>query len=98
MRAVWCKNLEDLVNIARGFGWLFYFEKNGRHYYYVYVPLNHETICLVTEVKEPLDAKYTTIDDDGSIKLLKVPITPLCVKIVEVMEDKIFEEILKERK
>jgi len=95
--AVWCGSLEDLVYIARGFGWLYHFKKNGRHYYYVYVPINQETACLIVETREPLNAKYTTIDDDGSIKLLNVPTTSLCVKIVEVERDENFEEILKER-
>jgi len=98
MRVVWCRNLEDIVNIGRELGWIFHIEKNGRHYYYIYIPAEHEMMCLALESENRVPAKYTAIDDDGRIKLSDAPIMPACVKIVDVDEDETFEEILLKKK
>jgi hypothetical protein len=98
MRVIWCKNLEDIVNIGRGFGWIFHIEKESKHYYYIYAPIDHEVICLAIRSDEPVVARYTAIDDDGKIKFSNTPIMPVSVKIVDVDEDETFEEILKKRK
>lgn len=95
MRVVWCKELEDVVNIARSQGWLFYHNFTGKHYYYVYAGAEAELICLVVEVKEPMKAKYVSIDDEGKLKTSDRPIMPACARVMSVVKDKGFEELLK---
>jgi hypothetical protein len=95
MRVVWCKDIEDVVNIARGHGWLFYNHLSGKHYYYVYAGVESELICLAVEVKEPLKAKYVSIDDEGRLRMSDQPILPACARIVKVAEDKSFEDLTK---
>ncbi len=95
MRIIWCRELEDVVNISRSHGWLFYNTVGGKHYYYVYAGVENEIMCLAVKVKEPLAGKYVAIDDDGKIKVSEQPIMPSCARVVSVAEDKTFEEILK---
>jgi hypothetical protein len=95
LKIIWCKDLEDIVNIARSQGWLFYIYLQDKHYYYIHTGAETEILCLAVEVKEPLKAKYVSIDDDGKIKTSDKPIMPACAKIVNVVEDPKFEELLK---
>jgi len=67
VKVTWCKDLVDLVNIARGQGWIFYYNYRGKHYYYVYAGTEAELTCISVEVKEPLKAKYVSIDEDGKL-------------------------------
>lgn len=95
MKIIWCKELEDIVNIAQAHGWLFHICLQDKHYYYVHIGTEAELICLAVEVKEPLKAKYVSIDEDGDIKTSNKPIMPACAKIVSVAEDPKFEELLR---
>ena len=54
MKIVWCKDLEDVVNVARTQGWLFYYNFQGKHYYYVYAGIEAELLCIAVETKDPL--------------------------------------------
>lgn len=84
-----------MVNIARSQGWLFYFGLQGRHYYYVYAGAEAELLCIAVEVKEPLKAKYVSIDDEGRLMASERPIMPACAKVTTVVEDEGFEALLK---
>lgn len=95
MRITWCKELEDVANIARSHGWLFYYNLKGKHFYYVYVGTEAELLCIAVEVKEPLKDKYISIDDDGKLKTSDKPIMPACAKVTTVIKDEGFEELLK---
>jgi hypothetical protein len=95
MRVIWCKDIEDVINIARSHGWLFYNNLRGKHYYYVYAGVESELLCLAVEVKEPLDTKYVSIDDEGKLKTSNQPILPACARVVSVAKDKSFEELMK---
>ncbi|MDI6883598.1 MAG: hypothetical protein QMD00_00400 [Hadesarchaea archaeon] len=95
MKIVWCKELEDVVNIARSQGWLFYSNLGGKHYFYVYAGTEAELLCIAVEGKEPLKAKYVSIDDDGNLKTSDKPIMPACAKIMNVVKDEGFEGLLK---
>jgi len=95
LKIIWCKDFEDIVNIARGQGWLFHLETRGNHYYYVYAGTEAELLCLVVELKEFVKAKYVSIDDDGALKLSQTPILPACARIISVDKDKGFEELLE---
>lgn len=96
MKIIWCRDLEDLVNIARSQGWLFHIDLGGKHYYYLHTGTEAELLCLAVEVGEPLKAKYVSIDDDGILKTSDKPILPACAKIVDVARDREFEELLRE--
>lgn len=96
MKIIWCKDFEDIVNIARGQGWLFYLETRGKHYYYVYTGTEAELLCLAVEVKEPVKAKYVSVDEDGALKLAQTPILPTCARLITVSKDDGFEELLKQ--
>jgi len=96
MKIIWCKELEDVVNMARGQGWLFSIDLQGKHYYYVHAGVEAELLCLAVEAKELLKAKYVSIDDDGNIKTSDKPIMPTCAKVVNVAKDEEFEELLKQ--
>jgi hypothetical protein len=96
MKIIWCKDLEDVVNIARTQGWLFFVDAHGKHYYYVYASTEPELLCLAVEAGKPLKAKYVSIDDDGNIKTSDKPIMPTCAKVVNVAKDEGFEELLKQ--
>jgi len=96
MKIIWCKDLDDVVNIARTQGWLFFIEAHGKHYYYVYAGTEAELLCLAVEAGEPLKAKYVSIDDDGNIKTSDKPIMPTHAKVVNVAKDEEFEELLKQ--
>lgn len=50
---------------------------------------------MAVEVKEPLKAKYVSIDDDGLLKTSNQPIMPSCATVVTVAQDKSFEELVK---
>lgn len=95
MRITWCKELEALVNIARTQGWLFYYNYRKKHYYYVYAGTEAELICIAAEVKEPLRAKYVSIDEDGKLVHSDKPIMPACARVTEVAKDESFEGLLK---
>ena len=95
MKVTWCKNLADLVNIARGQGWIFYYNFRGKHFYYVYAGTEAELTCISVEVKEPLDAKYVSIDEDGKLSISDRPMMPACARITEVTRDSSFEEFIK---
>jgi hypothetical protein len=95
VKIIWCRDLEDLINIARSQGWLFYINLGGRHDYYLHTGMEAELLCLAVEVKEPLKAKYVSIDDDGNLKTSDRPILPACAKIVNVARDREFEELLE---
>lgn len=94
MKVTWCKELADLVNMARGQGWIFHLERRGRHYYYVYAGMQTELMCVVAEVKEPVKAKYVTINDEGKLVSSDSPIMPACARITEVLKDEAFEELI----
>jgi hypothetical protein len=95
VKVTWVKNLADLVNIARGQGWIFYFNVRGKHFYYVYAGTEAELTCISVEVKEPLKAKYVGIDEDGEICSSSRPIMPACARITEVLRDPQFEDLIK---
>lgn len=95
MKVVWCKEIEDVINIARSQGWLFHYIAGGRDYYYVYAGTESELLCLVVEGQELLGGKYVTIDDDGKVVTSEKPIMPACARVISVAKDKGFEELLK---
>lgn len=95
MKVIWCKELGDLVNIARGQGWLFHLRSLGRNFYYVYVGTEAELLCIAAETREPLKAKYVSIDDDGELKLSDKPIMPTCARITTVNKDESFEQFIR---
>ena len=95
MKIVWCKDLEDVVNIARSQGWLFYLNLHGKHYYYVYAGTEAELLCIAVEAKELLKAKYVSIDDEGKLVTSEKPIMPACAKVTTVVKDEGFESLLK---
>jgi hypothetical protein len=96
MKAIWCKELEDVVNIARGQGWIFHRNVQGKNYYYVYAGVEAEIICLLVETKDQLRGRYVTIDDDGMLVTSEKPIMPACAKVIEVTKDLSFEELLNQ--
>ncbi len=95
MKIVWCKDLEDVVNIARSQGWLFCHNFQGKHYYYVYAGTEAELLCIAVEAKELLKAKYVSIDDEGKLKTSDKPIMPACARVMTVVKDEGFEGFLK---
>ena len=95
MRIVWCKDLEDLINIARTQGWLFHHCVRGKSYYYVYAGTEAELLCLAVEAKTPLSGKYVTIDEEGKVVTSEKPIMPACARVMSVTKDEGFEELLK---
>lgn len=97
MRTIWCNDIEDLLSIARNQGWLFYLEYKGKNYYYVYVGTEKEILCLAIDTKEKLEGKYVTIDDDGKIVTSDKPIMPACSRIVGVVKDEEFENLLSKQ-
>jgi hypothetical protein len=97
MKIIWCRELEDIVNIARAYGWLFHFESAGAHYYYVYTGVESEVMCVATKSGRPLDGKYVSIDDEGKLKVSDQPIPPSCAKIIDVVRDDNFAELLSKR-
>jgi len=94
MKITWCKGIEGIVNIARGQGWIFYCNRQGRHYYYVYTGIESELLCVAVEVKEPLKARYVSIDEDGRLIPSDKPILPACAMITEVVKDEAFESLV----
>jgi len=92
---LWCKDLEDVVNIARSQGWLFYLNLKGKHYYYIYTGTEAELLCIVVEVKEFLKAKYVSIDEEGKLMTSEKPIMPACAKITTVLKDEGLEKLLE---
>lgn len=98
MKMIWCRDIEDLVNISRAHGWLFHFRVNEKHYYYVYTGVENELLCLVVATDKPLEGKYVSIDDEGRLKQSNQPILPSCTKIVEVERDGSFERALQSSK
>lgn len=86
-----------MVNIARGQGWIFYYNYKGKHYYYVYAGIEAELVCIATELNEPLKAKYVSIDEDGKLVSSDRPIMPACARVTEILKDSSFEELLEQR-
>jgi hypothetical protein len=97
VRISWCKDIADVVNIARGQGWIFYYNYRGRHYYYVYAGIEAELVCIAVELNEPLKAKYVSIDEDGKLVSSDKPIMPACARVTEILKDRSFEELLEQR-
>jgi hypothetical protein len=95
VKVTWCKDLADLVNIARGQGWIFYYNFRGKHFYYVYAGTEAELTCISVEAKEPMKAKYVGIDEDGELSHSDKPIMPACARITEVLRDSQFEDLIK---
>jgi hypothetical protein len=95
VKVTWVKDLADLINIARGQGWIFYYNFRGKHFYYVYAGTEAELTCISVEVKEPLKARYTSIDEDGKLTISDRPIMPACARITEVIRDSQFEDLIK---
>jgi len=95
MKIVWCKDLEDVVNIARSQGWLFYLNLKDTHYYYIYTGTEAELLCIAVEANEQLKAKYVSIDDEGKLKTSDKPIMPTCARVMNVAKDDGFEGLLK---
>ena len=95
MKIIWCKDLEDVANIARGQGWLFYHNFQGKHYYYTYAGTEAELLCIAVEAKEFLKSKYVSIDDEGKLVTSDKPIMPACAKVTTVVKDEGFEGLLK---
>lgn len=95
MKVMWCKDLEDVVNIARSQGWLFYLNLKDKHYYYIYTGTEAELLCIAVEANEQLKAKYVSIDDDGKLKTSDKPIMPACARVMNVVKDDGFKELLK---
>ena len=93
MKIVWCKDLDDVVNVARTQGWLFYYNSQGKHYYYVYAGIEAELLCIAVEAEEPLKAKYVSIDDDGKLVTSEKPIMPACARVTTVAKDEGFERL-----
>ncbi len=96
MKIVWCKDSEDVINIARAHGWLFHYNYREKDYYYVYAGTEAELLCLVVEVKEQLRGKYVSVDDDGKVVTSEKPLMPTCARIISVAKDAGFEELLKQ--
>lgn len=96
MKIIWCKDLEDVLNIARIHGWLFHYDYRGKDYYYVYAGTEAELLCLVVEAVRKLDGKYVTIGDEGEVVTSEKPLMPTCAKIISVAKDCAFEELLKQ--
>ncbi|KUO42160.1 MAG: hypothetical protein AVW05_00310 [Hadesarchaea archaeon DG-33] len=94
MKILWCRDIEDVVNIARSQGWLFYLNLKGNHYYYVYTGTEAELLCIAVEAKEFLKAKYVSIDEEGKLVTSEKPIMPACAKITTVVKDEGFEKLL----
>ncbi len=97
MRIVWCRDLEDIVNIARAYGWIFHYVANDAHYYYVYAGVESELLCIATKSEKPLNGKYVSIDDEGNLKVSEQPIPPSCAKLIDVERDDTFTQFLNER-
>jgi len=96
MKVIWCKDLEDLINIARIQGWLFYYNYGGKHYYYLYVGTRAEdNICVAIEAQAPIKEKYVSIDEDGKLVVSDKPIMPACARITKVAKDELFEGLVK---
>lgn len=95
MKVTWCKDLADVANIARGQGWIFYYNYKNKHYYYVYAGTESELTCIAVEVRGPLNAKYVSIDEDGRLTSSDRPIMPACARVTEVIKDPSFESLLK---
>ncbi|MEW6592783.1 MAG: hypothetical protein AB1305_03785 [Candidatus Hadarchaeota archaeon] len=95
MKSVWCRDVEDVVNVARSQGWLFHYGTRGKHYYYVYAGVENELLCLAVEAKALLKGKYVSIDDDGALQVSEKPIMPVCARIIEAAKDENFEQLLK---
>jgi hypothetical protein len=95
MKITWCRELEDVVNIARSQGWLFHYNLRGKHYYYVYAGTEAELMCIAVETNDPPKAKYVSINDEGKLVTSNAPIMPACARVITVIEDKGFEELLK---
>lgn len=95
MKIMWCKDIEDVVNIARTQGWLFYLNLQDKHYYYVYTGTEAELLCIAVEAKEFLKAKYVTINDEGKLVASEKPIMPACAKVTTVVKDEGFEKLLE---
>jgi len=93
MKIVWCKDLGDVANVARTQGWLFYYNFQGKHYYYVYAGIEAELLCIAVEAEEPLKAKYVSIDDDGKLVTSEKPIMPACARVTTVAKDEGFERL-----
>lgn len=96
MKVTWCKDLSDVVNIARTQGWIFYHKYKEKHYYYyVYAGTESELTCIAVEVKEPLKTKYVSIDEEGMLTSSDRPMMPACARVTEVVKDPSFESLLK---
>jgi len=96
MKIVWCKDLKDLINIARIQGWLLYYNHMGKHYYYLYAGTRAEdNICVAIEAQAPIKEKYVSIDEDGKLVVSDKPIMPACARITEVAKDELFEGLLE---
>jgi len=95
MKIVWCKDLEDVVNVARTQGWLFYYNFQGKHYYYVYAGIEAELLCIMVETKDPMKAKYASINDEGNLVTSETPSMPTCAKVVRVAKDEGVEGLIK---
>ncbi|MFN4133262.1 MAG: hypothetical protein ACK4GQ_02705 [Candidatus Hadarchaeales archaeon] len=95
MKVIWCSDIEDVINMGRIHGFIFYLEKNRSHYYYVYGGVESEMICMAVKSQKPITAKYVSVDDDGNIVTSDKPIMPSCAKIVRILKDDYFEELLK---
>lgn len=96
MKIIWCRDLEDVINIARAHGWLFHYTYREKDYYYVYAGTEAELLCLVVEAVARIRGKYVTIDDDGKVVISEKPIMPTCARIVSVAKDRGFEELLEQ--
>lgn len=95
MKVVWGKNLEDLVNVAQIQGCMFYLNRGGKHYYYVYMGGRAELMCFAVEAGRRLEGKYASIDGEGNLITSNKPIMPACAKLTEVLKDETFEALLK---
>ena len=95
MKIVWCKDLGDVVNVARTQGWLFCYNFQGKHYYYVYAGIEAELLCIVVEAEEPLKAKYVSINDEGKLVTSEKPIMPACARVTTVAKDEGFERLFR---
>ena len=84
-----------MINVAQIQGWMFYLNRGGKHYYYLYVGARAELFCFAVEAKERLEAKYASIDGEGKLVTSDKPIMPACAKLTEVVKDETFEELLK---
>ena len=95
MKIVWCKDLGDAVNVARTQGWLFYYNFQGKHYYYVYAGIEAELLCIAVEAEELLKAKYVSINDEGKLVTSEKPIMPTCARVTTVAKDEGFERLFR---